>query len=76
VIILSHGADNGRIVCSDGLMIDIEEDVYKWVIKKEKNLMSWHSLKFKMIFNNIYEPIFDNSMQDIDEVIGNISHKK
>ncbi len=39
VIILSHGADNGRIVCSDGLMIDIEEDVYKWVnIKKKKKI--------------------------------------
>jgi hypothetical protein len=34
VIILSHGADNGRIVCSDGLMIDIEEDVYKLVLRR------------------------------------------
>ena len=29
VIILSHGADGDRIVCSDGLMIDMEEDVIK-----------------------------------------------
>jgi hypothetical protein len=29
VIILSHGADNGMIICSDGNMINVEEDVYK-----------------------------------------------
>ena len=29
VIILSHGADKGKIVCSDRKNINIEEDVYK-----------------------------------------------
>ena len=36
VVILSHGADRDRILCSDGRDIDLERDVYRCLSPGEK----------------------------------------